>query len=78
MLLALGLPGTGISCIKVLKIRKNMAHDVCQAEKNHREGVRQVALEKIRDKDSQYEVGRYGYVEMTIGRETLLKKRPLS
>ena len=54
-----------------------MAHDVCQAEKNHRECVRQVALEKIRDKDSEYEVGRNGYVEMTIGRETL-KKRPLS
>jgi hypothetical protein len=76
-LLALGLPGAGISYIKVLKIRKNMAHDMCQAEKNHRECVRQVALEKIREKDSQYEIGRYGYVEMTIGRETL-KKRPLS
>ena len=55
-----------------------MAHDVCQAEKNHRECVRQVALEKIRDMDSQYEIGRNGYVEMKIGRETLLKKRPLS
>jgi hypothetical protein len=76
-LVALGLPGTGISLIKVLKIRKNMAHDVCQAEKNHREGVRQVALERIRDRDSEYAVGRNGYVEMTIGREAL-KKRPLS
>lgn len=54
-----------------------MGHDVCQAEKTHREGVRQVALERIRDRDSEYAVGRNGYVEMTIGRETL-KKRPLS
>ena len=76
-MVALGLPGAGISFIKVLKIRKNMAHDVCQAEKNHREGVRQVALERIRDRDSEYAVGRNGYVEMTIGRETI-KKRPLS
>lgn len=76
-MVALGLPGAGISLIKVLKIRKNMGHDVCQAEKTHREGVRQVALERIRDRDSEYAVGRNGYVEMTIGRETL-KKRPLS
>ena len=75
--MALGLQGAGISYVKVLKIRKNMAHDACQAERNHRECVRQVALEKIRDKDSQYDIGRYGYVEMTIGREAL-KKRPLS